>query len=158
MGYSVLDGYWSDAGTFESLLRAGIMVKKRRLNTAYVLFWHMVNSPQSSQRAQRHCYLNFASFAFFAVNYYFNYIFLQPPAATTTHPQPTTSRHTHPLTRRKILSSPAPPNPCLMNHHGWLHPATLTGSECRVNHLNDIINIFQPEPPTLKSDPKTTFK
>ena len=30
---------------------------------------------------------------------HFNYIFLQLPAATTTHPQPTTSRHTHPLTR-----------------------------------------------------------
>jgi hypothetical protein len=28
MGYSLLDGYWSDAGTFESLLRAGMMVKK----------------------------------------------------------------------------------------------------------------------------------
>ena len=28
MGYSVLDGYWSDAGTFESLLRAGVMVEK----------------------------------------------------------------------------------------------------------------------------------
>jgi len=30
MGYSVLDGYWSDAGTFESLLRAGVMVKECR--------------------------------------------------------------------------------------------------------------------------------
>jgi glucose-1-phosphate thymidylyltransferase len=30
MGYSVLAGYWSDAGTFESLLRAGIMVLKYR--------------------------------------------------------------------------------------------------------------------------------
>ena len=28
MGYSVLDGYWSDAGTFESLLRAGVMVER----------------------------------------------------------------------------------------------------------------------------------
>ncbi|MEA3416996.1 MAG: sugar phosphate nucleotidyltransferase, partial [Thermodesulfobacteriota bacterium] len=28
MGYRVLDGYWSDAGTFESLLRAGVMVQK----------------------------------------------------------------------------------------------------------------------------------
>ena len=28
MGYSVLDGDWSDAGTFESLLRAGMMVEK----------------------------------------------------------------------------------------------------------------------------------
>ena len=27
MQYSVLDGYWSDAGTFESLLRAGMMVR-----------------------------------------------------------------------------------------------------------------------------------
>jgi len=27
MSYSVLDGYWSDAGTFESLLRAGNIVK-----------------------------------------------------------------------------------------------------------------------------------
>jgi len=27
MGYRVLDGYWSDAGTFESLLRAGVMVQ-----------------------------------------------------------------------------------------------------------------------------------
>ena len=28
MGYSVLDGYWSDAGTFGSLLRAGVMVER----------------------------------------------------------------------------------------------------------------------------------
>ena len=27
MGYKVLDGYWSDAGTFGSLLRAGMIVK-----------------------------------------------------------------------------------------------------------------------------------
>jgi glucose-1-phosphate thymidylyltransferase len=27
MGYKVLDGYWNDAGTFGSLLRAGIMVE-----------------------------------------------------------------------------------------------------------------------------------
>jgi len=27
MRYSMLDGYWSDAGTFESLLRAGMIVK-----------------------------------------------------------------------------------------------------------------------------------
>jgi glucose-1-phosphate thymidylyltransferase len=30
MGYKVLDGYWSDAGTFESLLRAGNIVQKYR--------------------------------------------------------------------------------------------------------------------------------
>ncbi len=30
MGYKVLDGYWSDAGTFESLLRAGMIVEKYR--------------------------------------------------------------------------------------------------------------------------------
>jgi glucose-1-phosphate thymidylyltransferase len=30
MGYKVLDGYWSDAGTFESLLRAGVMVEKEK--------------------------------------------------------------------------------------------------------------------------------
>ncbi|CAD6490790.1 MAG: UTP--glucose-1-phosphate uridylyltransferase AglF [Candidatus Argoarchaeum ethanivorans] len=30
MGYKVLDGYWSDAGTFESLLRAGVMVQRYR--------------------------------------------------------------------------------------------------------------------------------
>ena len=30
MGYSVLDGYWSDAGTFDSLLRAGVMVERER--------------------------------------------------------------------------------------------------------------------------------
>ncbi|CAD6491125.1 MAG: Bifunctional protein GlmU [Candidatus Argoarchaeum ethanivorans] len=30
MGYKVLDGYWSDAGTFESLLRAGVMVERYR--------------------------------------------------------------------------------------------------------------------------------
>jgi len=30
MGYRVLDGYWSDAGTFESLLRAGVMVQRWR--------------------------------------------------------------------------------------------------------------------------------
>jgi len=35
MGYKVLDGYWSDAGTFESLLRAGIMVEKYREKNAY---------------------------------------------------------------------------------------------------------------------------
>jgi glucose-1-phosphate thymidylyltransferase len=29
MGYRVLGGYWSDAGTFESLLRAGVMVQGR---------------------------------------------------------------------------------------------------------------------------------
>lgn len=28
MGFSVLDGFWSDAGTFESLLRAGKMVRE----------------------------------------------------------------------------------------------------------------------------------
>jgi hypothetical protein len=28
MGYSVMDGYWSDAGTFGSLLRAGVMVER----------------------------------------------------------------------------------------------------------------------------------
>jgi dTDP-glucose pyrophosphorylase len=33
MGYKVLDGYWSDAGTFGSLLRAGVMVKKYREKT-----------------------------------------------------------------------------------------------------------------------------
>ena len=27
MGYSVLDGGWSDAGTFGSLLRVGVMVE-----------------------------------------------------------------------------------------------------------------------------------
>jgi len=30
MSYRVLDGYWSDAGTFESLLRAGMIVQKHR--------------------------------------------------------------------------------------------------------------------------------
>ena len=30
MGYRVLDGYWSDAGTFESLLRASVMVQRYR--------------------------------------------------------------------------------------------------------------------------------
>lgn len=28
MGYRILEGFWSDAGTFESLLRAGILVQK----------------------------------------------------------------------------------------------------------------------------------
>ena len=32
MGYSVLDGYWSDAGTFGSLLRAGVMVGREWKN------------------------------------------------------------------------------------------------------------------------------
>jgi len=36
MGYSVLDGYWSDAGTFESLLRAGSMVKKCKEKNNYI--------------------------------------------------------------------------------------------------------------------------
>jgi len=35
MSYKVLDGYWSDAGTFESLLSAGIMVEKYREKNAY---------------------------------------------------------------------------------------------------------------------------
>jgi glucose-1-phosphate thymidylyltransferase len=30
MSYSLLDGYWSDAGTFESLLRAGNIVESCR--------------------------------------------------------------------------------------------------------------------------------
>ena len=30
MKFTTLDGYWSDAGTFESLLRAGMMVKNNR--------------------------------------------------------------------------------------------------------------------------------
>ena len=30
LGYSVLEGYWSDAGTFDSLLRAGVMVERER--------------------------------------------------------------------------------------------------------------------------------
>lgn len=30
MSYSVLEGFWSDAGTFESLLRAGMMVQQYR--------------------------------------------------------------------------------------------------------------------------------
>ena len=30
MGYRVLDGYWSDAGTFEILLQAGILVRRWR--------------------------------------------------------------------------------------------------------------------------------
>lgn len=30
MSYSLLEGYWSDAGTFESLLRAGMMVQEYR--------------------------------------------------------------------------------------------------------------------------------
>lgn len=33
MSYSVLQGFWSDAGTFESLLRAGIMVAEFRKKT-----------------------------------------------------------------------------------------------------------------------------
>jgi len=35
MGHSVLEGNWSDAGTFESLLRAGGMVEKYREKNAY---------------------------------------------------------------------------------------------------------------------------
>ncbi len=34
MSYSVLAGFWSDAGTFESLLRAGMMVKEYRNKNA----------------------------------------------------------------------------------------------------------------------------
>jgi glucose-1-phosphate thymidylyltransferase len=30
MSYSVLEGFWSDAGTFDSLLRAGMMVQRNR--------------------------------------------------------------------------------------------------------------------------------
>jgi len=30
MEYGILDGFWSDAGTFESLLRAGMLIKKHR--------------------------------------------------------------------------------------------------------------------------------
>jgi hypothetical protein len=34
MGYKVLNGYWSDAGTVGSLLRAGVMVEtfKKKAN------------------------------------------------------------------------------------------------------------------------------
>ena len=39
---------------------------------------------------------------------------------------PAHNQQTYPLTH-----SPAPPYPCLVNHHGWLHPATLAGSGCR---------------------------
>jgi len=28
MEYGILEGFWSDAGTFESLLRAGMLVKQ----------------------------------------------------------------------------------------------------------------------------------
>jgi glucose-1-phosphate thymidylyltransferase len=34
--YDILDGWWSDAGTFESLLRAGIMVQKERGNENHI--------------------------------------------------------------------------------------------------------------------------
>ena len=30
MGYTVLDGFWSDAGTYDTLMRAGILVRKYR--------------------------------------------------------------------------------------------------------------------------------
>ncbi len=33
MSYSVLEGFWSDAGTFESLLRAGMMVAEFKKKT-----------------------------------------------------------------------------------------------------------------------------
>ncbi len=33
MSYSVLEGYWSDAGTFDSLLRAGLMLQNEVNNT-----------------------------------------------------------------------------------------------------------------------------
>lgn len=36
MEYRILDGFWSDAGTFESLLRASLMVKKYIRNTDIV--------------------------------------------------------------------------------------------------------------------------
>lgn len=36
MSYSVLPGFWSDAGTFESLLRVGVMVQKYRNRTSEV--------------------------------------------------------------------------------------------------------------------------
>jgi glucose-1-phosphate thymidylyltransferase len=32
MRYKVLDEYWSNAGTFESLLRAGVMVEREKAN------------------------------------------------------------------------------------------------------------------------------
>ncbi len=32
MKFSILNGYWSDAGTFESLLKASIMIKNLRIN------------------------------------------------------------------------------------------------------------------------------
>jgi glucose-1-phosphate thymidylyltransferase len=32
MEYRILDGFWSDAGTFESLLRAGILIQKHSKN------------------------------------------------------------------------------------------------------------------------------
>ena len=33
LSYSVLDGYWSDAGTFESLFRASELIRKNRVGT-----------------------------------------------------------------------------------------------------------------------------
>jgi glucose-1-phosphate thymidylyltransferase len=33
MNYSILSGYWSDAGTFESLFRASELIKKMKLNS-----------------------------------------------------------------------------------------------------------------------------
>jgi len=33
MEYGILEGFWSDAGTFESLLRAGMMVQNSRFNS-----------------------------------------------------------------------------------------------------------------------------
>jgi glucose-1-phosphate thymidylyltransferase len=32
MEYRVLEGFWSDAGTFESLLKAGMLIKQYRNN------------------------------------------------------------------------------------------------------------------------------
>lgn len=34
MEYEILEGFWSDAGTFESLLRAGMLVKKHQKNNS----------------------------------------------------------------------------------------------------------------------------
>jgi dTDP-glucose pyrophosphorylase len=43
MGYKVLDGYWSDAGTFWSLLRSGMIVKKHRFIIITLLIYFRWN-------------------------------------------------------------------------------------------------------------------
>jgi hypothetical protein len=62
------------------------------------------HSPQRPRRAQRHCDLNFASFAFFAVKYFFDFIFQQP----WRHSTDKTIEYNFPAHARHMIPADAP--------------------------------------------------